>query len=93
MNQGHVGKHSANRFLDRHPKIATKKIASRLDRQRAIASNPTTVKEFIRLVQQTISKYKIPPHYIWNMDEKGFMFGQAKKSKVVVRKSGRNPRI
>ena len=59
VNQGHVGEHWANRFVDRYPKIATK-IASRLGRQRAVASNPTTMKEFIRLVQQIISKYKIP---------------------------------
>ena len=74
VNQGHVGEHLANRFLDRHPKIATK-IASRLDRQRVVASNPNTVKEFIRLVQQPIFKYKIPLQNIWNMDEKGFMLG------------------
>ena len=78
-NQEHVGEDWANHFLDRHPKIATK-IASRLDSQRAVASNPTTVKEFIRLVQQTISKYRIPPQNIWSMDEKSFMLGQAKKS-------------
>ena len=91
MNQGHVGEHWVYLSLDRHPNVATK-IASRLDRQRAVASNPTTVKEFIRLVQQTISNYKTPPN-IWNIDEKGFMLGQAKKSRGVMRKSRRSPRI
>ena len=60
VNQGHVGEHWANRFLDRHPGIATK-MASRLDTQKAVASNPTTVKVFIRLVQQTILCIRYPP--------------------------------
>jgi hypothetical protein len=44
------GKHWITRFLNRHP-IITSKIASRIDRQRATADNPTVLAGFFKLVR------------------------------------------
>lgn len=46
-----LGKHWLTRFLDRNPEINSK-LAVRLDRQRALADNPTTLKDYFTKVSR-----------------------------------------
>jgi len=44
-----LGKHWITRFLSRHPDLAAQ-LSSRLDRQRALASNPSVIKNYFNKV-------------------------------------------
>jgi len=68
-------------------------MSSSLDRQRVAANDPAVVKKFCMVVQRTVYKNKISPQNIWNMDEKGYMLGQAAKCKVLYRVGCRNPHL
>ena len=45
-----LGKHWITRFLSRHPDLAAR-LSSRLDRQRALASNPSVIKDYFNKVR------------------------------------------
>jgi hypothetical protein len=47
----------------------------RYDYQRAKCEDPTIIRNWFRLVENTIAKYGIPSHDIWNFDETGFLMG------------------
>ena len=42
--------------------------------------------QYFDLLRSTMIKYDIPVHHIYNMDETGFVFGQAQRQKVFVRR-------
>ena len=86
-----VGKHFITRFLNRHTILACK-FTSRIDRQRAYASNPKIIKDHFRKLGRVIQRHGIKPAGISNFDEKGFVLGYSPKSKVLTRASRRNPR-
>ena len=48
-----LGKHWISRFLSRHPGLASK-LSSRLDRQRAFASNPVVIKDYFAKVRPVL---------------------------------------
>lgn len=72
-------------FLERHPDLSAK-FCRQLDQARATASNPQIIQEFFAMYKSVVDKYAITPANIHNMDEKGFLIGQAAKCKVVVAK-------
>ncbi|RFN49752.1 hypothetical protein FIE12Z_5989 [Fusarium flagelliforme] len=69
-----VGKRWAHNFVKRQPELKTR-IFRRYDYQRAKCEDPTIIRGWFRLVQNTIAKYGIQSADIWNFDETGFMMG------------------
>ncbi|RYC79640.1 hypothetical protein BFJ63_vAg17476 [Fusarium oxysporum f. sp. narcissi] len=69
-----VGKRWAHNFVKRQPELKTR-IFRRYNYQRAKCEDPTIIRGWFRLVQNTIAKYGIRSDDIWNFDETGFMMG------------------
>ncbi|KAM5526459.1 transposase [Fusarium oxysporum f. sp. phaseoli] len=69
-----VGKRWAHNFVKRQPELKTR-LFRRYDYQRAKCEDPTIIRGWFRLVQNTIAKYGIRSDDIWNFDETGFMMG------------------
>ena len=85
-----LGSSWLGRFLDRHPTYSTK-FAVNLDRQRALASNPTLIKDYFQKLGNILKKYAFKPENMYNMDEKGFLLGYSNRAKVIVRHRRRMP--
>jgi hypothetical protein len=69
-----VVKRWAINFIKRQPDLKTR-FQRRYDYQRARCEDPTTIRNWFRLVHNTIAKYGILEDDIWNFDETGFMMG------------------
>jgi hypothetical protein len=69
-----VGKRWAHNFVKRQPELKTR-LFRKYDYQRAKCEDPTIIRSWFRLVQNTIAKYGIRSDDIWNFDETGFMMG------------------
>ncbi|KAM5529314.1 transposase [Fusarium oxysporum f. sp. phaseoli] len=77
-----VGKRWAHNFVKRQPELKTR-LFRRYDYQRAKCEDPTIIRGWFRLVQNTIAKYGIRSDDIWNFDETGFMMGVIMAGMVV----------
>jgi hypothetical protein len=77
-----VGVNWPKRFIDRHPELKTR-FSQRYDYQRALCEDPKIIREWFRLVQNTIAKYGILLEDIYNFDETGFQMGIIGTAKVV----------
>jgi len=80
------------RFLNRHPILAAQ-FASRIDRQRAYASNPHTIQTHFQKLGKIMRTQWFSDKAITNVDEKGFVMGISPHIKVVTRRGKINPRI
>ena len=69
-----VGARWAMNFVKRQPLLKIR-FQRRYDYQRARCEDPTTIRNWFRLVQNTIAKYGIQSDDIYNFDETGFMMG------------------
>src|SRR6478609_9261687 len=69
-----VGKRWAYNFVKQQPELKTR-LFRRYDYQRAKCEDPTIIRGWFRLVQNTIAKYGIRSDDVWNFDETGFMMG------------------
>ncbi|KAF4433111.1 hypothetical protein FACUT_8209 [Fusarium acutatum] len=69
-----VGSRWAMNFVKRQPLLKIR-FQRRYDYQRAKCEDPTIIRNWFRLVQNTIAKYGIHSDDIWNFDETGFMMG------------------
>ncbi|KAG6989045.1 Tigger transposable element-derived protein 1 [Fusarium oxysporum f. sp. conglutinans] len=69
-----VGKRWAINFVKRQPDLKTR-FQRRYDYQRARCEDPTIIRNWFRLVQNTIAKYGIRSDDIYNFGETGFMMG------------------
>jgi hypothetical protein len=69
-----VGKRWAHNFVKRQPELKTR-LFRKYDYQRAKCEDPIIIRDWFRLVQNTIAKYGIRSDDIWNFDETGFMMG------------------
>jgi hypothetical protein len=69
-----VGKRWAHNFIKRQPELKTR-LFRKYDYQRAKYEDPSIIRGWFRLVQNTIAKYGIRSDDIWNFDETGFMMG------------------
>ena len=58
-----------------------------LDAARACNHDKATIEDFINLLRFTQKKYDITAPRKYNMDEKGVMLGQARKSRVIITKN------
>jgi hypothetical protein len=78
----HVGARWAMNFVKRQPLLRIR-FQRRYDYQRAKCEDPTIIRNWFRLVQNTIAKYGIHSDDIWNFDETGFMMGVFSTSMVI----------
>ncbi|GKU14150.1 unnamed protein product [Fusarium langsethiae] len=77
-----VGKHWAINFINRQPELKSR-YQRRCGYQRAFCKDPTIIRNWFRLIENTIAKYGIHTDDIWNFDETGFMMGMIATGKVV----------
>ena len=75
-----------SRFLHRHHESITIKTATSIDRDRFKANNTKKYRSYFRLLHEKLEKFNILPHNIYNMDEKGFLFGKSSRSKRIFSK-------
>ena len=74
------GKNWVTRFLNRHPNEEAR-FTTTLDKDRIHASTPEIICRHFRDLQMALRG--VEERYIWNMDEKGFLMGLARRSKVI----------
>jgi hypothetical protein len=77
-----VGKRWASNFVRRQPELKTR-FFRKYDYQRAKCEDPTIIRDWFRLVENTIAKYGITLADIYNFDETGFMMGLIASGMVV----------
>ncbi|KAF5715316.1 hypothetical protein FMUND_6914 [Fusarium mundagurra] len=77
-----VGKRWAMNFVKRHQELKTR-FFRKYDYQRAKCEDPNIIRNWFRLVENTIAKYGIRSDDIWNFDETGFMMGVIASGMVV----------
>jgi hypothetical protein len=85
-----VGKRWTINFIKRHPELKTR-FQRKYDYQRAKCEDPIAIRNWFRLVQNTIAKYGIRSDDIWNFDETGFIMGVI-SSAIVITSSERRGR-
>ncbi|RKL09141.1 hypothetical protein BFJ70_g16692 [Fusarium oxysporum] len=81
-NASPVGKCWASNFVKRHKELKTR-FLRKYDYQRAKCEGPTIIRNWFRLVENTIAKYGIRSDDIYNFDETGFMMGMIANGMVV----------
>ncbi|RYC78456.1 hypothetical protein BFJ63_vAg18671 [Fusarium oxysporum f. sp. narcissi] len=77
-----VGKRWASNFVKRHKELKTR-FFRKYDYQRAKCEDPTIIRNWFRLVENTNAKYGIRSDDIYNFDETGFMMGMIASGMVV----------
>ncbi|KAF4417492.1 hypothetical protein FACUT_12155 [Fusarium acutatum] len=77
-----VGKRWAHNFIKRQPELKMR-FQRRYDYQRAKCEDPVAIRNWFRLIQNTIAKYGIRSDDIWNFDETGFMMGVISSAMVI----------
>ncbi|RKK11087.1 hypothetical protein BFJ65_g15079 [Fusarium oxysporum f. sp. cepae] len=77
-----VGKRWASNFVRRQPDLKTR-FFRKYDYQRAKCEDPTIIRDWFRLVKNTIAKYGISLADIYNFDETGFMMGVIASGMVI----------
>ncbi|RKK26928.1 hypothetical protein BFJ67_g16389 [Fusarium oxysporum f. sp. cepae] len=77
-----MGKRWLSNFVKRHKELKTRYFR-RYDYQRAKCEHPTVIRNWFRLVENTIAKYGITLADIYNFDETGFMMGVIANGMVV----------
>jgi hypothetical protein len=86
-----VGKNWAINFINRQPELKSS-YQRKYDYQRALCEDPKTIRNWFRLLENTIAKYGIQSDDIWNFDETGFAMGIISTGKVVTRAERRGKR-
>ncbi|KAL9572239.1 hypothetical protein ACKAV7_003622 [Fusarium commune] len=77
-----VSKRWASNFVRRHKELKTR-FFRKYDYQRAQCGDPTVIRNWFRLIENTIAKYGIRLDDIYNFDETGFMMGMIASGMVV----------
>lgn len=77
-----VGTRWAHNFVKRHPDLKTR-FFRKYDYQRAKCEDPAIIRDWFRLVANTIAKYGIRSDDIYNFDETGFLMGMIASGMVV----------
>ena len=55
-----------------------------LDNSRAMNNGSKIIREYFQTFKDTLSEYRIKPHKIHNMDDKGFLIGLIQRSRRVI---------
>ena len=87
-----LGKRFLDRFRKRHA-VLSSRFAQAVNRERALAGDPTVLNHFFNRLIEIRSLYHILPENIWNMDEKGFLLGVSSQEKVLCHSTRKNPRL
>ncbi|KAM5526543.1 transposase [Fusarium oxysporum f. sp. phaseoli] len=77
-----VGKRWASNFLRQHKELKTRFIR-KYDYRRAKCEDTTAIRNWFRLVENTIAKYGIRSDEIYNFDETGFLMGMIASGMVI----------
>jgi hypothetical protein len=77
-----VGKNWVYKFIQRHDPLKSR-FNRKYDHQRAKCEDPTIIRDWFRLVQNTRAKYGIVDEDIYNFDETGFQMGVITTARVV----------
>jgi hypothetical protein len=77
-----VGKLWVHNFVRRY-QVLTSRYNRKYDYQRAKCEDPAIIREWFRLIRNTIAKYGILDEDIYNFDETGFQMGVITTAKVV----------
>jgi hypothetical protein len=85
-----VGKRWAHNFIKRQPELKTR-LFRKYDYQRAKCEDPTIIRNWFRLVANTVAKYGIRSDNIWNFNKTGFMMGLI-QSRMIITGSEREGR-
>jgi hypothetical protein len=78
-----VGEKWVLRFVERNKDALITKWTTGMDRNRHQADSEHKYSLYFNLLESKISEYSVLPENTYNMDEKGFIIGQAGKSKRV----------
>jgi hypothetical protein len=84
-----VGKNWTTNFIKRRTELKTK-FNRKYDYKRALCEDPVIIRDWFRLVRNTIGKYGIQEEDIYNFDEAGFLMGVIATAKVVTSVESRN---
>ncbi|KAF8241425.1 DDE-domain-containing protein, partial [Wilcoxina mikolae CBS 423.85] len=87
-----IGKNRITCFLNRHDVLATK-FASRIDRQHAFSCIPRIILDHFRKCSKLIRNIYTKSRAITNMNEKGFIMGYSKKTKVITRRGRKYQKV
>jgi hypothetical protein len=85
-----VSKNWVYNFVQRYDSLESK-YTRKYDYQRAKCEDPTIIRDWFRLVQNTIAKYGILDEDIYNFDETGFQIGVISIAKVITRANQGKP--
>jgi hypothetical protein len=84
-----VGKNWTFNFIKRRIEIKMK-FSRKYDYKRAQYKDPAIIRDWFKLVQNTVAKYGIVEEDIYNFDEAGFLMGVITTTKVVTSSESRN---
>lgn len=79
---GQVGRLWPHNFVQRTPQLKMR-FNCKYSYKRALCEDPSIISAWFELVRNTISKYGITEHDIYNFDETGFQMGVIATAKVV----------
>ena len=77
-----IGKNWVHNFVQRHDTLKSR-FNRKHDYQRAKCEDPTIIRDWFRLVHNTIAKYGITDNDIYNFDETGFQMGVITTARVI----------
>ena len=77
-----VGPRWPYNFVRRHNSLRTQ-YNRKYDYKRALCEDPTVIRDWFRLVRNTIAKYGVQEEDVYNFDETGFQIGVITTAKVV----------
>ena len=81
-----IGKLWPQRFLHRHPDLATT-ISCTIESSRLKETSHEAIEDWFNIFEETISEYQISVENMYNMDETGFSVGNIDGAYVVVNKT------
>src|SRR5450432_4244789 len=84
-----VGKNWTSNFFNRRTKLKTK-FSRKYDYKRALYEDPVIIRDWFKLVRNTVVKYRILEEDIYNFDEVGFIIGVIAIAKVIISVESRN---
>jgi hypothetical protein len=78
-----IGEQWVQRFLRRHPELASVRPRG-IDAVRIKDTSPERLKKWFDDLEKVLAEYNIKPENIYNMDESGFAIGEKEPGRVVI---------
>ena len=83
IHLGSLGEGWIPRFLRRHPELASVR-ARKIEVARIKDTSPEWLKQWFDDLNDAITKFKVRPENIYNMDESGFSIGEVEASRCII---------